>query len=78
MALSHCRLTVKLRGRPEAPIKCRGRTLSSRARGADTQAVHGPLQRLLDGIAAASGWDPRGPPGTIVFSNHRSKLVVGP
>jgi hypothetical protein len=42
-------LTVKLRGRPEAPIKRRGRTLSSCARGADTQAVHGPLQRLLGG-----------------------------
>ena len=32
---SHCvRLTVKLRGRPEAPIKRRGRILSSRARAA--------------------------------------------
>jgi len=41
-------LTVKLRGRPEAPLKRRGRTLSSRARG-DTTAPHGPLQRLLDG-----------------------------
>ena len=41
-------LTVKLRGRPEAPTKPRGRTLSSRARGADMQAVHGPLQRLLE------------------------------
>jgi hypothetical protein len=28
------RLTAKLRGRPKAPIKRRGRTLSSRARGA--------------------------------------------
>ena len=44
-----CRLTVKLRGRPEAPTKRRGRILSSRARGAITQAGHGPLQRLLDG-----------------------------
>src|SRR5690349_5402904 len=44
------RLTVKLRGRPEALIKRRGRILSSRARGADTQAVHGPLQRLLAAI----------------------------
>ena len=57
-------LTVKLRGRPRRqaaltseealksrrarPIKRRGRTLSSRARGAITQAVHGPLQRLLE------------------------------
>jgi hypothetical protein len=58
-----CRLTVKLRGRPEAraalraneafqsgcvrAIERRGRMLSFRARGADTQTVHGPLQRLL-------------------------------
>jgi hypothetical protein len=40
-------LTVKLRGRTEAPDKRRGRTLSSRARGAKLQAPHGPLQRLL-------------------------------
>jgi hypothetical protein len=30
-----------------ASDECRGRILSCRARGADTQAVHGPLQRLL-------------------------------
>jgi hypothetical protein len=52
---------VKLRGRPEAPIKRRGRILSSSARGADIQAVHGPLQRLLDGdgsiiVALNSGY----------------------
>ena len=41
------RLTVKLRGRPEAPPKRRRRRLSSRARG-DTTAHHGPLQRLLE------------------------------
>src|SRR5437016_14340758 len=45
--VSKKRLTVKLRGRPEAPTKRRGRTLSSRARGADPLDVHGPLQRLL-------------------------------
>jgi hypothetical protein len=39
-------LTVKLRGRVEAPDQSRGRTLSSRARG-DTTEHHGPLQRLL-------------------------------
>ena len=44
--VSKKRLTVKLRGRP-APTKRRGRTLSSRARGADPLDVHGPLQRLL-------------------------------
>jgi hypothetical protein len=44
----HCRLTVKLRGRPEAPDEApRAHTVFS-ARGADTEAVHGPLQRLLD------------------------------
>jgi hypothetical protein len=41
------RLTVKLRGRPEALHELRGRTLSSCARGADTQAVHGPLQTMV-------------------------------
>jgi hypothetical protein len=41
-------VTVKLRGRPEAPIKRRGGTLSSRARG-DTTVPHGTLQRLLGG-----------------------------
>jgi hypothetical protein len=42
-----CRLTVKLRGRAEAPDWSRGRTISSRARGAKQEAHHGPLQRLL-------------------------------
>jgi hypothetical protein len=37
-------LMVKLSGRPEAPIKYRGRTLSSSARG-DITDLHGPLQR---------------------------------
>jgi len=50
---------VKLRGRPEAPPKRRGRTLSSRARGAAPPAVHGPLQRLL-GNPSSTG-DTRGP-----------------
>ena len=45
---------MKLRGRPEAPTKRRGRTLSSRARGAYPPTVHGPLQRLLDVISAAA------------------------
>src|SRR5215469_18829750 len=40
------RLTVKLRGRPEAPDWSRGCTLSFRTRG-DTTDSHGPLQRLL-------------------------------
>jgi hypothetical protein len=41
------RLTVKLRGRTEAPDTRRGRTLSPSARGAYPQTHHGPLQRLL-------------------------------
>src|SRR5215475_88811 len=42
-----CALTVKLRGRPEAPDQApRAHTVFS-ARGADIQTVHGPLQRLL-------------------------------
>ena len=36
-----------MRGGPEAPSKRRGRTLSSRARGVDTQAVHGSPNDLL-------------------------------
>src|SRR5207245_8491922 len=43
-----CRLTVKLRGRAPRPAKRRGRTISSSARGAQPQAPHGPLQRLLE------------------------------
>jgi len=48
-------LTVKLRGRIEAPEWSRGCTLSSRT-GGDTTDSHGPLQRLLDrGLAS---WAP--------------------
>src|SRR5215469_18758935 len=43
----HCSLTVKLRGRTEAPDWSRGCTLSSRTRS-DTTDSHGPLQRLLE------------------------------
>src|SRR5439155_25005359 len=42
-------LTVKLRGRTTTPDKRRGRTLSSRARGAKQTTHHGPLERLLEG-----------------------------
>jgi hypothetical protein len=35
---------------PARPSQRRGRKLSSRARGAITQTVHGPLQRLLGAI----------------------------
>src|SRR5712671_604449 len=45
-------LTVKLSGRAEAPDGRRGRTLSSRARGAQPPTHHGPLQRLLGGASA--------------------------
>jgi hypothetical protein len=41
-------LTAKLSGRPEAPNRRRGRTLSFGARGAYPPTPHGPLQRLLD------------------------------
>jgi hypothetical protein len=44
-------LTVKLRGRTEASARRRGRTISSSARGAKQITPHGPLQRLLGGIA---------------------------
>src|SRR5207244_10441027 len=44
----HVRLTVKLRGRATTPDERRGRTLSSRARGAKPLTHHGPLQRLLE------------------------------
>src|SRR5215469_9796573 len=50
--MTYC-LTVKLRGRPEAPDWSRGCTLPSRTRG-DTTDSHGPLQRLLDGMPALS------------------------
>jgi hypothetical protein len=45
-----CCLTEKLRGRPTTPDRRRGRTLLSRARGANQTTPHGPLQRLLGGI----------------------------
>jgi hypothetical protein len=44
-----CALTVKLSGRPRRPDKSRRRTLFPSARGAQPQARHGPLQRLLGG-----------------------------
>src|SRR6184192_2106175 len=46
-----CCLTVKLRGRTTTRDERRGRTLSPSARGAKPLTPHGPLQRLLDGIA---------------------------
>ncbi len=45
---------MKLRGRTTAPDKRRGRTLSPGARGAQTEAFHGPLQRLLGGDIPAA------------------------
>jgi hypothetical protein len=44
-----CRLTVKLRGRAQAPDRSRERMLSSSAHG-DATALHGPLQRLLGAV----------------------------
>jgi len=46
-------LTVKLRGRTEAPDGAEG-AQSLSARGAKSQAPHGPLQRLLDGAMDAT------------------------
>jgi hypothetical protein len=46
------RLTVKLRGRPEARPGAEGAQFPS-ARGAKQEAPHGPLQRLLEGRAYA-------------------------
>jgi hypothetical protein len=43
-------LTVKLRGRTTTSDKRRGRTLSPSARGAEPQAHHGPLERLLEAM----------------------------
>jgi hypothetical protein len=37
-----------LNSRRKRPIKRRGRTLSSSARGAQPHASHGPLERLLE------------------------------
>ena len=47
MAFKTRALTVKLRGRTEAPEGAEG-AQSPSARGAKPQAHHGPLQRLLD------------------------------
>jgi hypothetical protein len=44
------RLTVKLRGRTSAPNGAEG-AQSLSARGANPQAHHGPLERLLEGAA---------------------------
>ena len=38
---------MKLKGRTEAPDERRGRTLSSRARGAQPPTVHSPLQTIV-------------------------------
>jgi hypothetical protein len=42
------RLTVKLRGRPEAAAHGAEGAQSLSARGANPEARHGPLQRLLE------------------------------
>jgi len=46
-----CPLTVKLRGRTEAPALAAEGAEFPNARGANQEAHHGPLQRLLDSIA---------------------------
>src|SRR5580704_5571480 len=53
------RLTVKLRGRTEAPaLGAEGAQFLS-ARGANQEARHGPLQRLLDGVCVLLGYKRR-------------------
>jgi len=47
MSLGCGPLTVKLRGRPEALDQAPPAHTVFGAGGADTEAVHGPLQRLL-------------------------------
>src|SRR5262249_27370521 len=56
------RLTVKLRGRPEAANQAPRAHNLARARGADIQTVHGPLQRLLDGAISWRCSPTPGPP----------------
>ena len=51
--VSRCRLTVKLRGRPEAPDARRGRTLSPGGRAVQPPTPHGPLERLSGGFIDA-------------------------
>ena len=73
-----CHLTVKLRGRPEAPAKRRGRILSSRARGADTQAVHGPLQRLLEVLSNTDTVENASPQAATGSKTSSRTLPVAP
>ena len=65
-------LTVKLRGRPEAPNWSRGCTLSSRTCG-DATDSHGPLRRLLDGALVTTVATPMATP---VISTMISKMSV--
>src|SRR6267143_723356 len=68
-------LTVKLRGRTEAPDWSRGCTLSSRTRG-DTTESHGPLQRWLDGGAKLQQPErPRRPASRPRLKQHRIRTT---
>src|SRR6516164_2709786 len=70
-------LTVKLRGRPEAPDQApRAHNVFS-ARGADTKAVHGPLQRLLDDRPARTAANA---PAAVAVPNAQYviRLLTGP
>src|SRR5436853_3140763 len=72
------RLTVKLRGRTEAPDGAEGAEFLS-ARGAKPQAHHGPLRRLLD--ATLIRWNPNGkrqrvPPATLGVQRGFSRGTV--
>jgi len=60
---------VKWRGRPGAPDQARRARNLSRARDADTQAVHGPLQRLSGVNSTIST-----PPETVALNGERPSL----
>jgi hypothetical protein len=50
MSQAALRSNEALKSRRARRSERRGRTLFFSARGADTQACHGPLQRLLEGL----------------------------
>ena len=68
---------MKLRGRPEAPDQApRAHTVFS-ARGADMQAGHGPLQRLLEDASSEAG-EQRLPAKSIEGSSARDSKFFMP
>src|SRR5467141_1559239 len=74
--MDKCGLTVKLRGRTTTPDKRRGRTLSSRARGAKPLTHHGPLQRLLEVSPMVSRVSVQQAPNHLLVRNLRAGGVA--